>query len=63
MTHTKQIFFDPAEVREAGERVYNVDIYEARNNDETPETLAEAIITNPVGIINFLCDIIDDLQA
>ena len=51
------------EVLELAERVYNVDIYEARNNDETPETLAEAIRTNPNGIIRFLLDRIEELEA
>jgi hypothetical protein len=43
-------------------RVYSLDIYEARNNDETPETIAETIRTNPAEIIKYLLDIIDDLQ-
>lgn len=51
------------EILELAERVYNVDIWEARNNDETPETLAEAIRTNPNGIIRFLLDRIEDLEA
>ena len=51
------------EILELAERVYNVDIWEARNNDETPETLAEAIKKNPCGIIRFLLDRIEDLEA
>ena len=51
------------EVLELAERVYNVDVWEARNNDETPATLAEAIRTNPAGIIRFLLDVIDEYQA
>ena len=51
------------EILELAERVYNVDVWEARNNDETPETLAEAIKKNPCGIIRFLLDVIDEYQA
>jgi hypothetical protein len=51
------------EIMELAERVYNVDPYEAMNNDETPATLAEAIRTNPAGIIRFLLDVIDEYQA
>lgn len=60
---TKGIRFDVEELAEIAERVYNVDIYEARNNDETPETLAKAITTNPLGIMRFLLDRIDELEA
>lgn len=53
---------DEKEVLELAERVYNVDIYEARNNDQTPETLADAIMKNPTGIIRFLLDQIEDIK-
>ena len=52
-----------AELLELAERVYNVDIYEAWNNDETPATLAEAIENNPRGIIRFLLDRVEELEA
>ena len=54
------IDFDDIELMEAGQRIYDFDPYEARNNDETPETLAEAITKNPIGIINFLLDRLED---
>ena len=57
----KIITFDPIELAEIAKRVYDVDPYEARNNDETPETLAEAITTNPIGIIEFLLDTIEGI--
>ena len=57
----KIITFDPIELSEIAKRVYDVDPYEARNNDETPETLAEAITTNPIGIIEFLLDTIEGI--
>jgi len=55
----KKINFDLEEVREAAQRVYDIDIYEAMNAGETPETLQRAITENPVGIINFLLDYIE----
>ena len=60
-THEREII---AEERAAlAERVYNLDIYEMRNNDTTPDDIAEAIRTNPAEIIKYLLDIIDDLQS
>lgn len=60
---TVESSFDKEEREELGQRVYSVDVYEAMNNDETPATLAEAIRTNPNGIIRFLLDVIDEYQA
>ena len=51
------------DIMELAERIYNVDIYEAQNNDETPETLAKTIREMPEGIIRFLLDRIEDLEA
>ena len=50
-------------IKELAERVYNLDIYEARNNDTTPEEIADAIRENPAETIKYLLDIIDALQA
>lgn len=44
-------------------RVLNVDYYGAMDADETPETIAETIKNEPLTVINFLLDMIDDLQA
>lgn len=44
-------------------RVLNVDFYGAMDADETPETIAETIKNEPLTVINFLLDMIDDLQA
>lgn len=51
------------EIKALAERVYNLDIYEMRNNDTTPDDIAEAIRTNPAETIKYLLDIIDELQA
>ena len=48
---------------ELAKRVYNLDIYEMRNNDTTPDNIAEAIRTNPAETIKYLLDYIDELQA
>lgn len=44
-------------------RVFDVDYYGAMDADETPETIAETIKNEPLTVINFLLDMIDDLQA
>ncbi len=51
------------EIKALAKRVYNLDIYEMRNNDTTPDDIAEAIRTNPAETIKYLLDIIDELQA
>jgi hypothetical protein len=51
------------ELRALAERIYNIDIYENRNNDTTPDDIAEQIKQNPAEVIRYLLDIIDDLQA
>jgi len=51
------------EIKALAERVYNLDIYEMRNNDTTPDDIAEAIRTNPAETIKYLLDYIDELQA
>lgn len=48
---------------ELANRVYNLDIYEMRNNGTTPADIAESIRTNPDETIKYLLDIIDELQA
>ena len=53
----------PEPVAELAKRVYSLDIYENRNNDTTPDDIAEAIRTNPAEVIKYLLDIIDDLKA
>ena len=51
------------EIKALAERVYNLDIYEMRNNDTTPADIAESIRTNPEETIKYLLDYIDELQA
>ena len=44
-------------------RVYNLDLYEAQDNGETIESIAETIENKPLVIIDYLLDIIDELQS
>lgn len=50
-------------IQELANRIYSIDIYENRNNDTTPDDIADAIRTNPAETIKYLLDIIDELQA
>lgn len=51
-------------LNDIAERILDIDPYEARNNDETPETLAEKLndIETCHETIEYLLGIIDDLQ-
>lgn len=44
------------------ERLYSLDLYEARDNDETHETLNNIIDSNPDLVINYLLDIIEEME-
>jgi len=43
--------------------IYNYDLYESRDADATPESIADDIEKHPLDVINYLIDIIDDLTA
>lgn len=43
-------------------RVINIDLYEARNADETPASMAERIHNAPAEVISMLLDYIEQLQ-
>lgn len=51
------------DIKELAQRIYDIDVYEMRNNDTTAEDIEKDIINNPTDIINYLLDIIDELQA
>lgn len=44
-------------------RIYNLDSYGARDNNETVDSIAETIETDPCLIISYLLDVIDELEA
>ena len=50
-------------IEEIAKRIYLIDLYEMRNNDVTPEDIAESIEKDPLETISYLLDIIEDLQA
>lgn len=54
---------DKANIYDTASRIYNLDLYEARDNNETIDSIAETIETDPYLIICYLLDVIDDLQA
>lgn len=54
---------DNVMIYETAARVYNLDLYEAQDNGETVESIACMIENDPAIIIDYLLDIIDELQA
>ena len=54
---------DNVMIYDTANRVYNLDLYEAKDNGETVESIAGMIENDPAIIIDYLLDIIDDLQA
>ena len=57
------IDFDTALRHELARRIYDLDVYGARDNDETPETIEHLIIHDPISIINYLVEMVEELQA
>lgn len=51
------------ELLELANRIIDVDFYGARDAGATPETVADDIRNNPEAVIEYLLDIIDNLQA
>lgn len=51
------------ELYETAQRVIDIDTYSARDYGETVETVSDLINTDPVTVISYLLDIIEDLQA
>ena len=60
MTHEEYLI---KHAYQLGERIYNLDPYEAQDNDDTPETLATTIKEDPLYVIEYLINWIDELQA
>ena len=44
-------------------RIIDLDPYGARDAEETPESIAEKIKTDPESIILYLLEVVEDLQA
>ena len=45
------------------QRIYDIDPWGARNEDATPETIAESIKDDPIPVIMYLLETIEELQA
>ena len=45
------------------QRLYDLDPYESRDNDVTPEEIAAYMDSEPLNVIDYLLDIIEELQA
>ena len=48
---------------ETAKRIYNLDLYESQDHDETPENIAAQMVQNPLDVFNYLLDIIDYLAT
>lgn len=44
-------------------KIIDLDPYRARDAEETPESIAEKIKTDPESIILYLLEVVEDLQA
>lgn len=60
MTHEEYIY---KHICQLAQRIYDIDPYEAQDNDDTPETIATTIKEDPLYIIEYLINIVEDLQA
>ena len=61
--YTKTVVYDLETVNKTARRVYSLDVFGMRDADATPETIAADIINDAPAVINYLLDIIDDLQS
>lgn len=48
-----------AKTQDISNRLYNLDVYNAWDNDETIETIVETIKNEPLTVINYLLDMIE----
>ena len=46
---------------ELAQRVFDIDPWEARENNATPETIAESIKNDPLPVIEYLLDVIEGI--
>lgn len=48
---------------ELAQRIYDLDTYEAIDTDTTPEDIADSIQNDPLTVIGYLVELVEDLQA
>ena len=56
-------YFEKILTKELAQRIYDIDPYEAQDADETPETIADKLYQDPLTVISWLVDLVEDLQA
>lgn len=54
--------YERKKLHDAARRIMDLDPYEARHEDETPESITAAMIKDPASVIVYLLDIIEELQ-
>lgn len=47
-------------IKQLSERLYNLDIFGARDAEETPETIAETLKSDPLTVVEYLLDMIEE---
>ena len=55
--------YESKRLKDAARRIIDLDPYEARHEDETPESITAAMIKDPASVVTYLLDYIDNLEA
>lgn len=50
-------------IKELAQRLYDLDVYGAMDNDETPWDIVVTLTQNPIIIVDYLVNLVEDLQA
>ena len=50
-------------LNDLSKRIIDIDPFGARDADETPETIAKKLVDDPLTVIEYLVETIEDLQA
>ena len=48
---------------ELAQRIFDIDPWNARNEDATPELIADSIKADPLPVIQYLVELVEELQA
>ncbi len=51
------------DIMSIAQRVFDIDPWGARNEDATPESIAESIKDDPLPVIQYLLEVIEELQG
>jgi hypothetical protein len=54
--------YERKRLHDAARRIIDLDSYEARHEDETPESITAALIKDPASVVIYLLDILEELQ-